>query len=72
MQKPDNYSLAGCNHPDVTFAQLHEFCQGCADHYKANLEHLLDAQSPNQHDTPLDTSLPDFVNKLSLVDCANA
>jgi hypothetical protein len=51
MLKPDNYNLAGCDHPDVTFAQLHEFRHGCADRYKANLEHLLGAQNHNQYTT---------------------
>lgn len=48
MQKPVNHSVEGCDHPDVTFAQLHEFRQGCADRYKANLEYLLDSPNPSQ------------------------
>jgi hypothetical protein len=49
MQKPNNYRIAGCDHLDVTFAQLHEFQQGCADRYKDNLEYLLAAQNPTQY-----------------------
>ena len=46
-----NYSVAGCDHPDVMFAQLHKFCQNSSERYKANLQHLLSAQNPSQYNT---------------------
>ena len=46
-----NLSVAGCDHPDVMFALLHEFRQNSSECYKANLQHLLSAQTPSQYNT---------------------
>jgi hypothetical protein len=49
MQKPNNYSIEGCNHPDITFRQLQRFRQESEMCYNDNLKYLLASQNPSQY-----------------------
>ncbi|KAF5379709.1 hypothetical protein D9615_005670 [Tricholomella constricta] len=51
LQMPDNYHVAGCNHPDVTFAQLDEYRKNVAAHYQSQLALLMAAKNPTQYNS---------------------
>lgn len=49
MQKPDDYTVTGSDHPDVTFAQLKAYHKGISARYHSNLHDLLDAQNAKRY-----------------------
>ncbi|KAF8229418.1 hypothetical protein L208DRAFT_1286768, partial [Tricholoma matsutake] len=49
MQQPNNYSVEGCNHPDIMFRHLQQFQQELETHYNDNLKYLLTSQNPSQY-----------------------
>jgi hypothetical protein len=49
MQKPNNYSVVGCDHPDITFRQLQQFRQESETRYNDNLNYLLASQNLSQY-----------------------
>ncbi|GLB36899.1 hypothetical protein LshimejAT787_0311860 [Lyophyllum shimeji] len=49
LQKPDNYSVAGCDHPDVTFKDLAQYRENCDTRYQTNLRQLIAAENPSQY-----------------------
>ncbi len=49
MLKPNNYTVAGCDHNDITFEQLHQFQQDIPNRYRSNLELLCSAPNPTQY-----------------------
>ena len=58
MLKPDAYNVTGCDHLDVTFADLRQYRQDISARYYDNLRKLLRADNPTQFkDRRLDTGL---------------
>ncbi|KAG6882433.1 hypothetical protein C0993_010553, partial [Termitomyces sp. T159_Od127] len=49
MQKPNNYTVPGCTHSDVTFAQLNQYSKDTSARYHTNISTLVHAQNRNQY-----------------------
>ena len=49
MLKPNAYDVTGCDHKDITFADLKRYQQDISMHYHGNLCRLLRANNPMQY-----------------------
>ena len=45
MSKPEEYTIQGCDHGDITFSDLHAFQQNPSARYEHNLQYLLVSQN---------------------------
>jgi hypothetical protein len=58
MLKPKAYNVIGCDHEDIMFSDLKQYCQDITAWYNENLRRLVAADNPTQFkDCHLDTGL---------------